>query len=397
MLEFLKKNKGVSNKYDLISTNPDNTETKVIVLRNNTDLPLQLEAIVDPTTQKPIVYFTGRLTLRESDKIVQLDASTKTYTIILYIRYNKDGVEKEINIERSNQNDVDESIENFNSLKRQISNNDSTTYITLHTRQAESKEITLIESNISIKENAMKAEDMHTIQTKYGHPLTSVKEVTLDTYGTGHSGIGIIFSRLGITLETGKKQFIVYIDYLPTADFTYLQEQAIEKYSILKSIKYRDKLLYLNAHTDEECQRNSVTLNSELRALPRRGSPTSGNTITLSLIKPNADFIKYVEDSKLDTAARRYYINASTAGVSGITKERARNFIIDRFGPVGGLTNRRKSIKRQKSIKKRRATHKRKRNKKTTRKKRTLKKYNKTQFRRFNKHNNLTSKMKGGS
>ena len=82
MLEFLKKNKGVSNKYDLISTNPDNTETNVIVLRNNTDLPLQLEAIFDPTTQKPIVYFTGRLTLRESDKIVQLDASTKTYTII---------------------------------------------------------------------------------------------------------------------------------------------------------------------------------------------------------------------------------------------------------------------------------------------------------------------------
>lgn len=33
---------------------------------------------------------------------------------------------------------------------------------------------------------------------------------------------------------------------------------------------------------------------------------------------------------------------------------------------------------------------------KTTRKKITLKKYNKTQFRRFNKHNNLTSKMKGG-
>lgn len=33
---------------------------------------------------------------------------------------------------------------------------------------------------------------------------------------------------------------------------------------------------------------------------------------------------------------------------------------------------------------------------KTTRKKKMLKKYNKTQFRRFNKHNNLTSKMKGG-
>ena len=33
---------------------------------------------------------------------------------------------------------------------------------------------------------------------------------------------------------------------------------------------------------------------------------------------------------------------------------------------------------------------------KTLKKKRTSKKYNKTQFRRFNKHNNLTSKMKGG-
>ena len=34
---------------------------------------------------------------------------------------------------------------------------------------------------------------------------------------------------------------------------------------------------------------------------------------------------------------------------------------------------------------------------KTLKKKRTLKKYNKTQFRRYNKHNNLTSKMKGGA
>ena len=33
---------------------------------------------------------------------------------------------------------------------------------------------------------------------------------------------------------------------------------------------------------------------------------------------------------------------------------------------------------------------------KTLKKRRTSKKYNKTQFRRYNKHNNLTSKMKGG-